>query len=271
MFIDVEDDTCKAGLTANQLSSNLNAFMDQLSKNGFSSFGVYADLDWFNNYINRSALRSDALIWLAAYDNNPNPPAACDIWQHSSTGSMNGYTGDLDMNMAYTDVMVSNNASPSISNPVSSGSTYTVKNGDTLSGIAVKYNLTLQQLEALNPKIANPNLINVGQVINVASTNTTPSGSAYTVKSGDTLSKIAVSYNLTLQQLEALNPQITNPNLINVGQIINVASVSTYTVKSGDTLSGIALKYKMTLQQLEALNPQIKNPNIINVGQVINV
>ena len=42
---------------------------------------------------------------------------------------------------------------------------YTVKKGDTLSAIAVKYHTTVNKLVALNPHIKNPNLIYVGDVI----------------------------------------------------------------------------------------------------------
>jgi len=44
----------------------------------------------------------------------------------------------------------------------------------------------------------------------------------YTVKSGDTLSHIAVRYGVPLAQIISLNPQISNPNLIFPGQIVNV-------------------------------------------------
>lgn len=44
----------------------------------------------------------------------------------------------------------------------------------------------------------------------------------YTVVAGDTLSRIAARFGLTLAQLLALNPQITNPNLIQIGQVINI-------------------------------------------------
>ncbi|MDP4162654.1 MAG: cell wall hydrolase [Bacillota bacterium] len=44
---------------------------------------------------------------------------------------------------------------------------------------------------------------------------------AYTVKKGDTLTKISSESSLTLQQLEELNPQIRNLNLIYVGQAVN--------------------------------------------------
>lgn len=54
---------------------------------------------------------------------------------------------------------------------------------------------------------------------------TSQSGAAqyYTVVSGDTLWAIANRYNLTLQALLALNPGISNPNLITVGQKVRVA------------------------------------------------
>jgi len=47
---------------------------------------------------------------------------------------------------------------------------------------------------------------------------TTPSGSSYTVKSGDNLSAIAARNGTTIAELQKLNPQITNPNLIQPGQ-----------------------------------------------------
>lgn len=53
--------------------------------------------------------------------------------------------------------------------------------------------------------------------------NTNTGTSTYTVVSGDTFSKIARRYGLTVAQLQALNPQVTNINLIHVGQVLNVS------------------------------------------------
>ena len=51
----------------------------------------------------------------------------------------------------------------------------------------------------------------------------------YTVKAGDTLSKIAAHINgVTLAQIEAANPHI-NPNLIRVGQVIAIPSTQAIT------------------------------------------
>lgn len=44
----------------------------------------------------------------------------------------------------------------------------------------------------------------------------------YTIKAGDTLSKIAARNGLTLAQLLQANPQISDPNRINVGDVLNL-------------------------------------------------
>jgi LysM repeat protein len=50
-----------------------------------------------------------------------------------------------------------------------------------------------------------------------------PNAATYTVVAGDTLSLIAQRYNLTLDQLLALNPSLTRESVIQVGQVINVS------------------------------------------------
>lgn len=94
--------------------------------------------------------------------------------------------------------------------------TYVVKKGDTLSGIANKYNTTYQELAKYN-NISNPNIIQVGQVIKIPSNNVI----TYTVKAGDTLSGIANKYGTTYQKI-AKDNNIANPNLIRVGQELKI-------------------------------------------------
>ncbi len=194
--------------------------------------------------------------------------------------------------------------------PATTAATYTVKSGDTLSRIAAQFKMSVAEIAALN-QISNVNAINVGQVLKVngttnntnTSTNQTntskpvaSNAASYTVKSGDTLSKIAALHQMSLSQLVSLNG-ITNPNLIQVGQVLKVTgatnnaqpsapaaptqqpaapsapatnTAATYTVKAGDTLSRIAAQFKMNLAQIAALN-QISNLNAIRVGQVLKV
>lgn len=145
---------------------------------------------------------------------------------------------------------------------------YGVQPGDTLSGIAVKFGVTLVGLELTNPQIPDPNQIFPGQVITIPPT--------YVVQPGDTLSGIAQKYHVTLGFLEVANPQFTDPNLIVAGQVVTVpvpptAPPHTYVVQPGDTLNGIANQFGVTLAALEAANPQIADPNLIFPGQVIVV
>lgn len=186
-------------------------------------------------------------------------------------------------------------------NADSSNGYYTVQSGDTLSGIALKFSTTSSKLAQLN-SISNPNLIYVGQrlLVNQSSnsnssssgqsssttTNTETSSASYTVKSGDTLSRIASQYNTTVNQIVSLN-QLSNPNLIYVGQVLKLknsqttnssssssstaaTTVGTYTVKAGDTLSAIASRYSTSSSTLASLN-SLSNPNLIYVGQVLKV
>ena len=57
----------------------------------------------------------------------------------------------------------------------------------------------------------------------------------YSVKSGDSLSRIASQYGTSVQAIMGLNPSITNPNLIRVGQTINVPGSSSLTLSSSQS------------------------------------
>ena len=158
----------------------------------------------------------------------------------------------------------------------STAKTYTVKSGDTLYGIARTYGVSVSALASAN-NITNTNLIYVGQVLVIPGTTTPPtSTTTYTVKSGDTLYKIAASYNTTVSKIASAN-NITNVNLIYVGQVLTIpgtttppASTTTYTVKSGDTLYKIASSYNTTVSKIASAN-NITNVNLIYVGQTLTI
>ena len=101
--------------------------------------------------------------------------------------------------------------------PPPAGQTYYVQKGDTLRKIASKFSTTVDELLKVNTQITNPNLIYVGQAINI------PAGvSTYIVQKGDTLRIIASKFGTTVENLLSLNPNIKNANLIYVGQVLNV-------------------------------------------------
>ncbi|WP_347321040.1 LysM peptidoglycan-binding domain-containing protein [Rossellomorea sp. RS05] len=160
---------------------------------------------------------------------------------------------------------------------------YKVKSGDTLSGIAVKYNTSVSSLKSMNK--LKTDIIYVNQVLEVSkSTTTSSSTTTYTVKSGDYLSKIGQKYNVYVADLKKWNN--LKSDLIYPGQklIVSGSSKSTststttaskpstsgsYSVKSGDSLSYIAYKYDVTISQLKSWNKLTSNT--IYVGQKLKV
>lgn len=101
--------------------------------------------------------------------------------------------------------------------------TYTIQPGDTLSQLAVKFGTTVTVLVQLNG-IKDPNLIYAGQILKLPGSSTGQSTSGhvyYDIKSGDTLSQIALTFGTSISQLQAWN-NIKNPNFIMAGQRIRV-------------------------------------------------
>lgn len=104
-------------------------------------------------------------------------------------------------------------------------------------------------------------------------------GDTWIVRPGDTLSRIASAWNVTVSALAAAN-SISNPDLIYVGQVIHRPGTSgavppaqpgtRYQVRSGDTLSEIASRFGTTVAALVALN-HISNPDRIYVGQWLDL
>lgn len=95
----------------------------------------------------------------------------------------------------------------------------------------------------------------------------------YTVKKGDTLSKIASEYGTTYQKLASYNG-IANPNAIRAGQKIRIpgSGTRTYTVKAGDSLWSIAtaqLGDGARYNEIKNLNGL--NSNTIHTGQTLKL
>lgn len=144
---------------------------------------------------------------------------------------------------------------------------YIVQKGDTLYGIANKFNTTVDNLKSINNLTTDS--LSIGQVLKLPST--TASTNTYTVKAGDTLYGIANKYNTTVDTLKSLN-NLTS-NTLSIGQVLKLhssaTSTDTYTVKSGDTLYAIANKYNTTVDALKSLNNLTSNT--LSIGQTLKI
>lgn len=162
--------------------------------------------------------------------------------------------------------------------PVSNNDYYTVKKGDTLYGIANKYNTTVSELKSLNNLITNN--LNIGDVLKIPTNNIEelPNDGKiiYTVKSGDTLYSIARKYNTTVDKIKTLN-NLTN-NTLSIGTNLTIPSNDneeinnnylTYKVVSGDTLYSIARKYNTSIDLIKNIN-NLANNNL-SINQVLKI
>ena len=106
---------------------------------------------------------------------------------------------------------------PCGSAPPSGGMWYSVRHGDTLSGIAWRYGTSVWAIVQANG-IANPNRIYAGQRIFIPGGTAPVTGGAwYTVRWGDTLSSIAWRHGVSVWAIVHAN-NLANPNRIYAGQ-----------------------------------------------------
>lgn len=94
----------------------------------------------------------------------------------------------------------------------------------------------------------------------------------YTIRSGDTLYSVAMTFGISLNSLIAVNPGI-NPENLYIGQVICVPAACSYgtiayVIKPGDTLYSISIKYNTSVDEIIQFNPSI-NPNNLMIGEVI--
>jgi LysM repeat protein len=181
--------------------------------------------------------------------------------------------------------------------PNASAMTYIVQKGDTLYSIAEKNNTTVTEIKKGNN--LSSNVIYVNQTLEVTNIPSAPvynsmvtapkASNTYTVKSGDTLIKIANTHKVSLAELMVWNR--IRGHIIHPGQKLVVSRDNTdvviendvpaaapapapvkeslYVVKAGDTLTRISSMYSMSVQQLKTLNNL--SSDLIHVGQTLKV
>lgn len=125
---------------------------------------------------------------------------------------------------------------PPVAQPPTTGATdYVIVKGDTFSTIAKKFHMSIKSLLDANPAV-EPTKLKIGQTIHVpaapasasgtpannttVAANDTGSSQTYSVKSGDSLTKIAGEFGITVKALRSANSLKTDK--IVVGQKLKI-------------------------------------------------
>lgn len=191
-------------------------------------------------------------------------------------------------------------------NTYASSNTYTVKKGDSLSSIAKKHNLTVKDLMSYNGLKNDKIFVNQKLVVKKKTVKkvSAKKPATYKVKKGDSLSKIATKYKVSVAKLKKWNK--LKSDQIFVGQKLIVSKPKTttskvkdvvakapaketapakpvvaepsvvseviyweYTIQRGDTLSLLGRNFGLTVDQIKALNGLTGDQ--IFVGQVLKI
>ena len=157
--------------------------------------------------------------------------------------------------------------------------TYVVKAGDTLYGISNQYGISVTELARLNN--ISGSTIKVGQILNIPNNSGTNPDNMfmYTVKKGDTLYKIALKYNTTVDKIIDLN-KLKSTNL-SIGQILRIPetytkdddlylpSFTSYIVQKGDTLYSLSKKYNIPVDTI--IKDNSLSSSKLSIGQNLKI
>lgn len=127
IYLDVEDKV-QQDLSSSQLSQIINTFTSAIISEGYEC-GIYANLNWWTNHIDSTiADNQNFFKWVAQYNNaGTTYTGIYQMWQCTSTGSVSGISGNVDLNFWYGEVR---------------NRSYNARNNN------VKINTTTQQLAA---------------------------------------------------------------------------------------------------------------------------
>jgi membrane-bound lytic murein transglycosylase D len=161
---------------------------------------------------------------------------------------------------------------------------YKVKAGETLTSIAARYGVSVEELQTANG-LSSPKSLRAESLLRVptagpATRSTAQSAdfnSRHQVKVGETLTAIAQQYGVSVAALQKAN-NIQSGELLRAGSWLKVPSTSSaagssprtsearrHQVKSGETLSSIAARYGVSVAALQKANG-IQSPRSLKVG-----
>lgn len=97
---DIED-ASQMYLGKDRITDIIMAFCERVQAAGYY-VSLYTNLDWISNRIDMSRAKAFD-VWLAQWSSKPTYKGGFGMWQYTSSGSVSGISGNVDMNIAYYD------------------------------------------------------------------------------------------------------------------------------------------------------------------------
>jgi len=99
VFYDLEHESTVGSLSNADILRHAKIYCSALSNAGYQ-VGIYASLSWWNNRLTSSDY-DQWVKWVARWDYSSSGREDCTVWQYSSSGSVNGVSGRVDVNYWY--------------------------------------------------------------------------------------------------------------------------------------------------------------------------
>ncbi len=91
----------RANLSIKQRTDIAEAFCKTIQEAGYEG-GIYSSKSYFLDYLDPDYLSTKYKIWLAHYTSQTSYKGDYQLWQYSSTGRVSGISGNVDMNILYS-------------------------------------------------------------------------------------------------------------------------------------------------------------------------
>ena len=102
VYYDIEDKS-QINLGKNTLTKMCEAFCEEIEKGGYWA-GVYANKYFFTTYLDYQKLGEKYTLWVAQYNDVNTFSGKYDMWQYTSSGRVNGISGNVDLDTLYKDI-----------------------------------------------------------------------------------------------------------------------------------------------------------------------
>lgn len=117
VFLDIEEERSRV-LGKETLTKCCLVFCEEIEKAGYKA-GIYANLNWFNNYVDvHKIIEKGYKIWLAQWNDKITANFNVDFWQYTSKGQIHGIEGNVDLDICFNSQPVDNSGDNNNSQPV---------------------------------------------------------------------------------------------------------------------------------------------------------